>query len=168
MLVVSFSHMSKGRGSFWKCKCDCSKTTIVSRNGLTTGSIKSCGCLSRDRTLETHVLPNGQGCLNRLYNYYRQNAKAKDRVFDLTREQFKLLVDSNCFYCGESPKNTIKSRTSGQDYRYNGIDRKDNDMGYTMFNCVSCCKICNQAKHDLTYEAFISWIETIAKFRKLY
>lgn len=30
---------------YWKCKCDCGNTCIVSRNSLRKGSTQSCGCL---------------------------------------------------------------------------------------------------------------------------
>lgn len=48
----------------------------------------------------------------------------------------------------------------------NGIDRVDNNKGYTLNNCVPCCKTCNQAKHRLSQEYFIEWVEKIYKHLK--
>lgn len=42
-----------------------------------------------------------------------------------------------------------------------GIDRLNNDKGYTVENIVSCCSICNKAKSNLTMEEFLAWIERI-------
>lgn len=165
LIVMRFSHIVSGRGSFWLCVCDCGKENTVSRNALMRKGIRSCGCLNKDRTIETHVLPDGLGCFNRIYNQYKQASKAKQRSFELTREEFKLLVDGHCHYCGCKPSNIMKSRTNADDYIYNGIDRKDNDIGYVLYNCVTACSICNQAKHDFSYEEFMNWIKTLISFR---
>jgi superfamily II DNA or RNA helicase len=33
------------RGRFWKCKCDCGRTSVVSTPHLVSGATKSCGCM---------------------------------------------------------------------------------------------------------------------------
>ena len=43
---------SSGRAC-WKCECECKNTIIVEGSKLRNGSVKSCGCLRRDRTSET-------------------------------------------------------------------------------------------------------------------
>lgn len=45
---------------------------------------------------------------------------------------------------------------------YNGIDRIDNQKGYSLDNVVACCRICNNAKSDMTVHEFHSWIMRIA------
>lgn len=51
-------------------------------------------------------------------------------------------------------------------YFYNGIDRKDNDIGYVIENCVSCCDECNKAKRNMLYEKWIAYLDRIVAFRK--
>ena len=46
-------------------------------------------------------------------------------------------------------------------YIYNGIDRIDNNKGYTIDNIVPCCHICNQAKSSFTLQEFQDWIEKV-------
>ena len=46
-------------------------------------------------------------------------------------------------------------------FLYNGIDRKNNNMGYTYTNSVSCCKLCNQAKNSLSIKEFYDHIQLI-------
>lgn len=39
--------------SKWECKCECGNTIITNTNHLNTGHTQSCGCLQKDRTIET-------------------------------------------------------------------------------------------------------------------
>jgi 5-methylcytosine-specific restriction endonuclease McrA len=92
---------------------------------------------------------------------YKRNAKVAKREFTLTFEQFHALISKPCTYCGSPP---VKHKTIG---RYNGIcptngvDRIDNSKGYTVDNCVSCCKICNHAKNDMSVDEFAAWLERV-------
>ena len=38
----------KGKGTFWKCRCDCGNELIVSAASLTSKNTRSCGCLQRE------------------------------------------------------------------------------------------------------------------------
>ena len=46
-------------------------------------------------------------------------------------------------------------------FNYNGIDRVDNKIGYTLKNCVTCCKYCNNAKKDNDVDEFKEWLEYV-------
>ena len=46
---------------------------------------------------------------------------------------------------------------SGIPITYNGIDRIDSTKGYFNDNVVSCCKVCNRAKSNLSLEDFKQW-----------
>lgn len=48
-------------------------------------------------------------------------------------------------------------------YIYNGIDRVNSDLGYSVKNCVTCCKDCNTAKMNMSIKDFLSMIERIYK-----
>lgn len=39
----------------WLCLCKCGEYTIVSSNNLRFGSVKSCGCLSREKTITRSI-----------------------------------------------------------------------------------------------------------------
>ena len=47
-LVVINLFKSTGRRSFWLCKCDCGKETIVMKDNLRNGNTKSCGCIQKE------------------------------------------------------------------------------------------------------------------------
>ena len=46
LTVISFSE-KRGAHYFWECECECRKMKIVRSDCLTSGSTKSCGCLTR-------------------------------------------------------------------------------------------------------------------------
>jgi hypothetical protein len=46
----------------------------------------------------------------------------------------------------------------------NGIDRVDNTKGYSVDNCVPCCRRCNVAKADMTPDQFLGWASLVAHF----
>ena len=39
---------NRNKRVYWKCKCDCGKDIIASRNDLRSGDSQSCGCLNKD------------------------------------------------------------------------------------------------------------------------
>ena len=49
--------------------------------------------------------------------------------------------------------------------KVNGIDRKNNSTGYSVLNCVSCCKTCNFAKKNMSYKDFIGYLNRVSEFR---
>jgi hypothetical protein len=46
--LTALNRVNKSNRSQWKCKCDCGKITYPSLSALKRGSVKSCGCYSRD------------------------------------------------------------------------------------------------------------------------
>ena len=42
---------------------------------------------------------------------------------------------------------------------YNGLDRKDNNIGYSLDNCIPACHTCNRMKMDLSYDEFMTKIK---------
>lgn len=66
----------------WKCQCECGKFTEVDGSKLRQGDTLSCGCLVKDKILETN----------------------KNKLIDLTNKRFgKLLVLSRANNIGEQP-----------------------------------------------------------------
>ena len=156
------------------CECVCGSKTDVNMYHLISGNTKSCRCQ------KTKIESNGQGAVSMkdFYATYRRNAKTRGLRFLLSFQDFTELTQLNCHYCGSSPEpyNKYLTRDGEQkrkDKKYkettvklaeilvNGIDRKYNDIGYDRLNCLPCCKICNRAKKDMSYEDFMEWILTI-------
>lgn len=67
--VVSLYGTNHLRQRVWLCLCDCGSETLVATNSLNTGNTKSCGCLSRERSSETHFVHGMSD--SRLYRIHR-------------------------------------------------------------------------------------------------
>lgn len=92
-----------------------------------------------------------------MINKYRslvRRANSKKLEVSLTFDQFRNLKLQDCDYCGIS-EILIKFYCDKLNVNtpWMSIDRKDNDLGYTLDNCVSSCFLCNKIKGSFfTYE----------------
>lgn len=100
---------------------------------------------------------------------YKAGAKERGFAFELTTDDCVQLFKGNCFYCGSPPSNVRRCKRSPHRaaFIHSGIDRVDNDFGYTSENTVSCCPQCNYAKRDLAQEEFFLKIKQIYEYNKL-
>ena len=90
-----------------------------------------------------------------IYIRYRYDASRRSRnyVFELSFTVFSSLINSNCFYCGAE--------------NCRGVDRFNNDLGYTISNSVSCCKLCNEVKMQYSVKQMYNHLNKMAKHFKL-
>lgn len=84
------------------------------------------------------------------YGSYVQNAKADNRLFELSFEQFMTFWQRPCTYCG------LEIETIG-------LDRADNSKGYILDNVAPCCGRCNKMKLKFSVSDFIRHCERIVK-----
>ena len=97
-----------------------------------------------------------------MFNNYIQGARKRKLNFSLTLEQFIILIQQNCCYCGDSPAFVRRHPSHKNEFiLYNGIDREDNQKDYTLDNCVTCCNFCNTAKLHHSTEFFLEKIKKI-------
>lgn len=106
-----------------------------------------------------------------VFKRVKSDANRAGRTFDLPFEWFKHTIHAACHYCGRKDQNSISvpSKRPGewliQNFRYNGIDRLNNGLGYEIHNCVPCCFVCNRAKQSMSYGEFMHWIEDMIQYR---
>lgn len=106
--------------------------------------------------------------VRQLYSRQRDNARARNKFWDLTIEEFSSFLFDNCFYCGVGPSNSYPDRAKGEPpLRYSGLDRVDNSIGYVTGNIVSCCSQCNKGKHVMTAEEFLDWVSRVQNHQEL-
>lgn len=87
--------------------------------------------------------------LNKQVSTYKNNCKNFAREWALSKIQaFNIMLD-DCHYCGCE--------------KAMGIDRVDNNIGYTTANSVPCCLFCNRAKGQASTEDFLTKINAIAR-----
>ena len=163
LTVKSFSGKKNSRGELiWECVCQCGNTHYAKSAhllGKKGECVKSCGCKSSVLRSNRLTKPLREIFLKGKYKIYRDAARKGGREFELTREDFERLVFSRCHYCGSEPLavHTRQLVERFDEIKWNGIDRVDSSKGYTITNVVTCCKICNVAKSDLTLEEFVAW-----------
>jgi hypothetical protein len=165
LTIISYTDREGKKGEY-KCVCDYGKITYARTSALKTGRWKSCGCLMRENLSKRTTLPDNMGNVNAVYKNYKQAAKRRNYNFSLTKEESKEIIESDCYYCGEEPSmipNHYKKKLTIDTYKYNGVDRIDNNIGYIKDNVVSCCKICNNAKSTLSLEDFKQWLKKVYK-----
>jgi len=110
-----------------------------------------------------------QAQMNYVYNFYRYSAVKRNLSFELSPEQFFSLTQNVCHYCGTPPSNISspkKDRRCGESFVYSGIDRIESAEGYSMSNCVPCCRICNVAKSNMNYYDFLAWAKRLNNHRE--
>lgn len=151
---------------FWRCLCDCGNHCSVMSAALRNGATKSCGCLKKETNGNQVRLQYGEANFRYLFNRYKARARTNKLDFRLTKEEFRSLTKQNCYYCGFQPNQIVAHPDHYGEYIYNGIDRKDNSIGYILENCVPCCKKCNRAKNDLSMNEFNEWISRLVEFNK--
>ena len=143
------------------CTCSCGVTKQVKVSEIASGRAKSCGCLSRE-ALDKGVSKYEAG-FRSVLRVYEYSAKERNLEFNLSRENFENLVLSDCTYCGQEPS---QFQTRFSEFKYNGIDRVDNSLGYVEGNCAPCCKLCNRMKDVMSVKEFKDHVKSILDFQR--
>lgn len=186
-LTILRESEKKGKRRFFLCLCECGTYKDIPGDYVVSGRTKSCGCLQKEiaikrfkkinlkkqkeMTEESVILTSAKQIFNK--NYSDGN---------LLFEDFLLMTQKDCHYCGAPPSNknhvafshTGKPRSKrhkGSYYYkfpdaffiYNGLDRIDSSLLHDKENLVPCCSTCNTMKMDSSYKDFLLRIEKIYK-----
>lgn len=158
-LLLEFLYSRRGR-HYWQAEClNCKIRKKMEESNMKPPAGGKCQhCWGR---------PRGYSGFREVVDSYKRNALKFHRALLLSEVDFRELTQQCCHYCGQPPSLIRKTRTKSSwgDYCYNGLDRKDNSLGYTKENCLPCCNVCNRAKRDMTYSDFIEYINRIKLFR---
>jgi hypothetical protein len=131
--------------TYYRCRCDCGNERIIPHSHLQQRIIRSCGC-RRATPYEFRLFASRSTVINKLWSSYRHKAKKRKILWELTKPEFDRLLSKPCRYCGYQDESKIM-----------GIDRKVGQKGYTVKNCVSCCRDCNFAKNSKNVDEFLLW-----------
>ena len=135
-----------------ECICDCGNITNPTKEKVVRGETQSCGCLRKEtykKWADNRKLEHGEAASNQVYEVYRKCAESRNYVFNLSKSEFLDIITSPCIYCGSSLDNELNRYDFNGSFKYTGIDRYDNSVGYTLENSVPCCKICNRIKTNM-------------------
>lgn len=165
LLVIELDRIENHK-TWWKCKCDCGKETVVYRGGLTSGDIVSCGCYRNEHKSEyafKHGLTNNplygvwsgiiQRCTNPNADNYNRYGGRQIGVCDEWKNDFQSFYDW-------AISNGYKRELT--------IDRIDNNGNYEPRNCRWSDKITQQnntrRNHKFTFNGVT---HTIAEWSRL-
>lgn len=156
----------------FKVICICKKEFYPTVQSVITGRTKSCGCKRYDfiaNAKMTRSALNNNSLIGKVFYIYEYYAIKRNISFELTKEDISKFIFENCYYCGGGLSNKYENNGSGKNKiiilnAWNGIDRKNNDLGYSIENCVPCCQICNYAKRNLSFDDWNSYIERICLY----
>ena len=101
-----------------------------------------------DKKMHPECFPDAK-CVS--YASYRSRAEKKSLEFAITHDDYKSIIQQDCYLCGKSTTET----------NINGVDRVDNTVGYTLENCKACCKECNHMKNQFAFGTLTEKIERI-------
>lgn len=157
--ILDFDH-SVGDTRYYKVLCEnCNSISIKTYHNILSNNqtCRICKGNSRKATL--------QAPRNVLLKSYKDHAVQRGLDFNLTDEEFDSLIFSKCYYCGSEPtsSNYVNNRINRtkEEFKVTGIDRINSDLGYTIDNCVPCCKICNKMKLNYSDDFFKAHITKI-------
>lgn len=124
---------------------------------------------ARKKYSETYLKKHGDAKLQKDKQYRRTMrgrfsiaknlARRRNKEWILSFEEYETIAVLPCHYC-----NNILGKVEAG----GGIDRIDNDRGYSVDNVVSCCGTCNKIKNDsLNFEEAKKVICVILEMRGL-
>lgn len=148
LTVIREADQSQPGRRLWLCQCACGKVTEQSVRPTTKGCSIWC---NRVKT---------QTPFGRIWKQYRRDAEQRNLSWELSEDQFLILITSNCYYTGRPPEKAMYA--PGRILIYNGIDRWDNGKGYTWENCVPCNHRINMMKKTLSDIDFIDLCKQVA------
>ena len=145
---------------YWLCECRCGRKYLKTSHDLLIAQHSECGICARKRVTTKNTLPNQLGKWHREYRVCKKNALSRNYAFELSFDDFYKICNSCCYYCGADPE----LRSTG--LIRNGVDRFDNNEGYTVNNSVPCCSRCNTIKLDIPFNDLLVHLERILKHCK--
>ena len=86
---------------------------------------------NNDKKTHSECFPDAK-CAS--YASYRSRADKKQLEFAISNDDYKSIIQQDCYLCGKASSET----------HLNGIDRVDNAVGYVAENCKACCKECQR------------------------
>lgn len=131
--LVAINRICKSGVSHWECKCDCGNYTVASTNNLIRGNTKSCGCLQKERTSQTHKIHGARH--TRLYTIWNDMRLRCNKKNNKSYKNYGLRGISVCNEWNVSFKNFQKWALENGYQENLTIDRIDVNGNYCPENC---------------------------------
>ena len=135
-MVIKDSGLRKDRHVVWECKCACGKKTLTSSSDLLRGHTQSCGCLNKERVVESNktIHPNYTVDYPRLWKQWDDMIRRCENPKTLRYHRYGGRGISVCdeWHDFKTYMDWAMSHGYQEDLQ---IDRIDNDGDYCPDNC---------------------------------
>jgi len=154
----------------WWTTCTCGSCTLIRADVLSKGFCKHCGHAELSRKRKDNKWAAGPNNPKWMADRKERSIQRKvssyishqNKKYTLSRDEVRCLVLGDCTYCGQ-PAFITEEEYGSWPKHLSGIDRVNNELPYTKNNCVSSCWKCNNMKHTLTLEEFLSHVKKISR-----
>jgi len=130
--VLAYAGRSNSKQSLWRCVCECGTEKIILGLHIVRGTSKSCGCFSRELTVERNT--SHKMSKTPEYNTW---TSMKQRCFDPKSNNYENYGGRGITVCDrwkDSFENFLEDM--GRRAKGHSIEREDNDGPYCKANCV--------------------------------
>lgn len=130
-VIEQLASDSKGKRQ-WLCLCNCGKQTIVRTESLTSGHIKSCGCLKSEKSKE-RMMKHGL----QKHNLYKTWLNMRDRCNNKNNKDWKFYGGRGIIVCEEWNNFVVFLKDMGEKKDQNlTLERINGDGNYCKENCM--------------------------------
>lgn len=131
--VISYAGKNNRGENMWNCRCDCKNITKVKTYNLTSGNVKSCGCLLKEKG---YMIKHGMRD-KRIYRIYKG---MKQRCLNQNSPRYDCYGGRGITICPEwlgehGAENFIKWAFDNGYAEDLTLDRENNNKGYSPDNC---------------------------------
>ena len=135
LTVIGFEGRDWQGKARWRCRCDCGNETVVEGYNLTSGHVKSCGCLNIESIISRSKTHGHSRTGESIYSVWKE---MKARCDNPNNHAYKNYGGRGISVCDEWEASFQSfydwSMSNGYDIGLT-IDRTDNDGGYSPDNC---------------------------------
>lgn len=166
LLVVEKSNI-KSQKVYWKCLCDCGKTTHVTTSNLTCNRIKSCGCLKINKLIERSSIHSKRN--TKLYEVWKT---IKQRCLNKNNYSYHNYGGRGIKICDEWKNDFMSFYNWSMENGYKEgltIDRINNNGNYEPSNCRWTTRLvqCNNTRSN-RYITINNETKTLADWCRIY
>ena len=145
------------------CECSCScggKTTSTRREGLLSGRTQSCGCLRRERSVETNKKRFDPNAISKTTEYKmlaRARHRAKKNNLPFNIELADIVIPERCPLLGIK----LESNTDKTSPNNPSLDKIIPEKGYVKGNIWVVSLRANKLKNDATIQELKTLVENL-------